>query len=116
MGILDNMPSDAVKVFTGIGLIFCVVTLMIIIALIFSSIHDAIRHSKWKHQYKRRFDKPPLAKCYCKDCEHHNWNSDVCHAHEGWHTADDWFCWAATPRPFYKELDRRSRFPDEEKL
>ena len=62
-----------------------------------------VRHLIWVYQCKHRFNKPPLAKCYCKDCEEWHPHSPqategICWAHASWHTADNWFCWNAKPR------------------
>jgi len=55
------------------------------------------------YRIKHRFDKPPTAKCYCVDCNHHDKETGRC-----WRfgettgeyrcTADNWFCWEAEPR------------------
>ncbi len=63
------------------------------ISLIKERIERRIRHYKIKH----RFDKPPTAKCYCKDCERHSADGR-CRKFNGWYTGDSWFCWDAEPR------------------
>ena len=37
-----------------------------------------------------------LAKCYCKDCYYYD--DGRCFKHDGWYTAEDWFCWEAEPK------------------
>lgn len=53
---------------------------------------------KYEYRIKHRFDKPPTAACYCKDCTRHDNESGRCYKFDRWHTADNWFCWDATPR------------------
>lgn len=62
-----------------------------------------VKHLIYIYKYKHRFNKPPLAKCYCKDCEEWHPHSPqategTCWCHASWHTADNWFCWDAEPR------------------
>ena len=71
-------------------------------------ISEMIRQLKYRHKQKHRFDKPPLAKCYCRDCE--NWHAidetgveapdetaGKCWTLNRW-TCDCWYCWDADPR------------------
>lgn len=63
-------------------------------------ISEMIRQLKYRHKQKHRFDKPPLAKCYCRDCE--NWHvidgdGGKCWTLNRW-TCDCWYCWDSTPR------------------
>lgn len=46
---------------------------------------------------KHRFDKPPTAECYCKDCRQHG-EDNQCFKFNGKRTADEWFCWDAEPK------------------
>lgn len=64
----------------------------------YETIKECISKAKWKYQYKHRFDKPPTAACYCKDCKKHGTEQNRCYKFEGWYTADNWFCWDAEPR------------------
>lgn len=57
---------------------------------------DLIGRLRLKHRYEHRFDKPPKAKCYCKDCKYWGYQGK-CGKFEGWYTADNWFCWNAEP-------------------
>ena len=70
-------------------------------------IKGQIERLRYRYIYRHRFDKPPLAKCYCLDCQGWHQNKDApdegkCWEHAGWVTADCWFCWEAEPR----ETDR----------
>jgi hypothetical protein len=92
------MDLECIKFFLmmmGIG----VILIFIFICLLFLKdlICDFIDDIKWKHKYKHRFDKPPLAKCYCKDCKYYDEYDGHCASHTGWKMADNWFCWDATP-------------------
>ena len=54
------------------------------------------RHELLRRQYElqHRFDKPPLAKCYCEDCSYRS--KGVCNKF-GRYVADDFFCRHANP-------------------
>ncbi len=71
------------------------------IGLIFAGLYelkDRIDHRKYLYRVKHRFDKPPTAKCYCRDCARHDNESGRCYKFKEWLTADCWFCWDAEPR------------------
>lgn len=61
---------------------------------------ELIDKLKRRYRYKHRFDKPPIAKCYCIDCKHHDKETRRCYrfVKEYRCTADEWFCWEAEPR------------------
>jgi hypothetical protein len=86
------------NLFEFIGVIATVALMCVVGLLLREAIGDLIDSLKWKHKYKHRFDKPPLAKCYCKDCRYYNPLSGMCGSHSGWVVADEWFCWGAEPR------------------
>ena len=44
-------------------------------------------------KYKHRFNKPPTAKCYCKDCIYHE--KDDCCGYVRQKTPEDGFCYRA---------------------
>lgn len=78
-------------------------------------ISKLINKLRWKYKYKHRFDKPPIAKCYCKDCRHYSGNiglgwsaNDLCTMHAGWHVAKNWFCWNAEPCEKDPSLEKES--------
>lgn len=72
------------------------------ICCIVGFIRDGIVKFRWRYKYKHRFDKKPIAKCYCIDCEYHGKNGRCSHlsAIDGpsYYTANDWFCWQADPK------------------
>lgn len=74
-----------------------------LIIMTYGAVRELIVNLKRKYQYKHRFDKPPTAECYCVDCEYHNNETTRCYRFgettgEYRCTADNWFCWEATPR------------------
>ena len=81
-----------------IGLAASVVILFTLVYAICIGIKERISKLKWQYKYKHRFDKPPTAKCYCRDCKQHGSETNRCYKFDGWHTADNWFCWDAEPR------------------
>ena len=87
------------------GIVFVLVVLMLVITMLKDFVVDTIRNLKWKYKYKHRFDKPPLAKCYCKDCRYYisKGNCGGCATHVGWKVADNWFCWSAEPKRYDPE-------------
>ena len=101
---MNKMPEWLVHILAVIGIIVLVIIAGACIAITISEIQELISRAKYRYKAKHRFDKPPLAKCYCKDCDHHSLStSNECFAHKGWYTADNWFCWQATPRKHDEE-------------
>lgn len=74
-----------------------IVALGCLIIVAIYGISEKFEEMRYLHRIKHRFDKPPTAKCYCVDCDMHQENG-CCEKFEGWITADNWFCWSATPR------------------
>lgn len=71
------MNTDALMTMFGWVGIFTVGGGVIILAhYAFDTIRDVVRVWRWEHKYKHRFDKPPTAACYCKDCVHHGKNGN----------------------------------------
>lgn len=84
-----------------IGLVTLVFTIVIAVRLIFESIRDSIRNWKHTYAYKHRFNKKPIAKCYCFDCKYHDNETGRCyrfHENSNRTTGDIWFCYEAEPR------------------
>ena len=78
---------------------------VMIVYFAFDSMRNLIHVLRWTYKYKHRFDKPPTAACYCKDCVHHGTripNSGVtnacCLPGVGRYTPDNGFCYEAEPR------------------
>lgn len=60
-------------------------------------VSETIKNKKRIYEYEHRFDKPPVAKCYCIDCVKWDPETHECGALNNRHTADSWFCWQAEP-------------------
>lgn len=66
---------------------------------------------KWAYKYKHRFDKEPIAPCYCKDCMNYSpydWNNGregTCSLYRGLQRtlSDNMFCCLA--EPMHKDPD-----------
>lgn len=90
--------NDIKNVLMIVGVLAIITILVVIIMLIVDSIKEYIPYLHIKHIRKHRFDKPPVAKCYCKDCKYWIEEHGDCITFSGWKTADNWFCWKAEPR------------------
>lgn len=92
---------DMILRLCGIGFIASIIVASLLILK--DWLKDIIDNLKYKYKRKHRFDKPPIAKCYCKDCIYYRtYNNDT----EGrcigghiskWIIADSSFCWMAEP-------------------
>lgn len=80
-----------------IGAAAMVVIFSFLVTAIYYEIKECIARLKRQYKYRHRFDKPPTAACYCKDCKRHNNENQECYKFKGWRTADNWFCWDAYP-------------------
>lgn len=80
--------------FLGAGVIF----VMVLLALITSWewMTDQISMAIYRHKRKHRFDKDPIAECYCKDCVYYSIEFDRCSTY-GRYMRDNDFCSLATP-------------------
>ncbi len=86
------MLRDLLALF-GLAVLIGVVVLLFIFTIQY--ILNFIDDLKSKYRIKHRFDKPPLANCYCVDCLYRN--DDGCCDYGGYYD-DDHFCGRATPR------------------
>jgi hypothetical protein len=84
------------SIFELIGIITCIVVAVFIVGLVFMGVKSFFEKLHREHIYKHRFDKPPIAKCYCIDCKKHGKDGRCC-KFDRWITADNWFCWDAEP-------------------
>ena len=89
----------------GIGICVLIVVMLIMDGI--EWVKHKVEEIKRQHQVKHRFDKPPLAKCYCKDCVHYTPYDSLneeppytgrCTQHDGWYVADCYFCIDAEPK------------------
>lgn len=85
--------------FMVIGFLTVLGIIVLLVIAIAQIIIERARDLHIKRIQKHRFDKPPTAKCYCRDCR--RWNirdgNGYCEKFSGWCTADSWFCWDAEP-------------------
>lgn len=81
-----------------IGGICSIALIILLIIVVFQAIGELIDRIRRNYQIKHRFDKPPTAECYCRDCTRHDAKTKRCYKFDGWYTADEWFCWDANPR------------------
>lgn len=96
------MKEDLMSFFTLFGIVSSGIILITIIMFIVMNTYyfivEKIEELKYDYKVKHRFDKPPLAKCYCKDCKYHEDNGK-CYSFTKRRTADNWFCsWAERKR------------------
>lgn len=83
--------------FALLGVVFTIILVLTMVYIFVGWFNDFVRKQRYKHLIKHRFDKPPIAKCYCKDCVMHAEDNE-CYKFDGWYTSDCWFCWDAEPR------------------
>lgn len=95
--IYENTPEFILLALLLAGLAFVIFVVMLAIVMLSDFISISIRNAKKRYAIKHRFDKPPIAKCYCIDCKRHS-DDGRCYKFEGWLTADSWFCWDAEPK------------------
>ena len=76
---------------TALGLVITTVMLA------YHQILYAIKEYKRKYKIKHRFDKPPLAKCYCVDCNHYLKHNCSLHGIV-YGLQDDFLCKYAEPK------------------
>lgn len=86
------------EVFACFGLLCTVGIIGCLIAALWYEFTEQIHRLKYNYRLKHRFDKPPTAKCYCRDCKRHDPRSGRCYKFKEWLTADCWFCWDAEPK------------------
>nr|DAF83679.1 MAG TPA: hypothetical protein [Caudoviricetes sp.] len=103
------MKENLMLFFTFFGIISSVIVLVTIIMFIIMAayyfITEKIEELKYDYKAKHRFDKPPLANCYCIDCKSYNRKNERCYRlNRG--TADNWFCWSAERKRVENEQEK----------
>ena len=89
----------------GCGILFLIILISIPIGILCATIQNAIEEKIYEHRLKHRFDKPPTAKCYCKDCAYHGIllpNGCECQGRRNYYSPDDGFCHEAKPKSRFK--------------
>lgn len=87
------MLRDLLALF-GLAVLIGVVVLLFTFTIQY--ILNFIDDLKSKYRIKHRFDKPPLAECYCIDCSYFDGRNGRCDY--GIYVHDSAFCWRAEPR------------------
>ena len=100
------MNTEALMtVFSWVGILTVAGFVIMVSYCAFDALRDVVRDWRWQYKYKHRFDKPPTAACYCKDCKWHSEKDNKC-SNVTWadrHTPDNGFCYEAEPRK--KDID-----------
>jgi len=97
------------NIFTGIGVVSVAGILTLLVVWFKEWLEGKITDRKWKYKYEHRFDKPPLAQCYCHDCCNYNPKTSRCLYHirkelpNGLYVKDNMFCKEAIPRKYDPE-------------
>ena len=86
--------------FAFAGMVFVLVFVLGLLYSICEWLKDRIRDARWEYKYKHRFDKPPTAKCWCKDCAKRD-DEGECNVMERFVPNDAFCCWA---KPKEKDL------------
>lgn len=91
------MIESFIYIFAVIGVCLSFGIFCFIFVLAVDGIREYIRCKKYDYKRKHRFDKPPTAKCYCKDCVYRDVEIGTCSKGTINHSYDAWFCADATP-------------------
>ena len=83
-------------IFAFAGMVFVFVFVLGLLYAIYEWLKDRIRDARWEYKYKHRFDKPPTAKCWCKDCVNRDEDGE-CDV-MGRFVPNDAFCCHAEPK------------------
>ena len=94
---IGDLPVWLSYCFLFIGIVSSVFIVVGLCVFVSDSIKELIEKYKYWHKRKHRFDKSPLAKCYCIDCENWHKSNEMCW-NLGRCTGDSWFCKDAQPR------------------
>lgn len=95
------MAKVLIIFFATIGVICMIGMVLALLAIALDNLNNLIRDWRYNYRIKHRFDKPPTAKCYCRDCRYHDPETRRCYKfHENTNrlTGDASFCWEAEPR------------------
>ena len=75
------------------------VTIGLSISIFWNWLRDQLSMAIYKYKRKHRFDRKPIAKCYCKDCIHNSYSAyPGCSLNNHKYVEDDFFCKKAEPR------------------
>ena len=91
------MRQGLLEIFAYIGASCVIGIVAILLAAGFDKVRDKIKDLKYKYEYEHRFDYPPVAKCYCIDCENYSSDGRRCY-HRSDYLPDNGFCYRAEPK------------------
>ena len=95
------MPAQISFIFESVGIGFSTGLAFFLLFIFINFIKEKLEEYKHKYIYKHRFDKQPIAKCYCYDCKYYDRTTNKCYGFDGYNfklMADSWFCCFAEPR------------------
>ena len=84
------------KEFACIGVLTCVVLFILGVVIVVTFVKELVSVCVYNHKIKHRFSKPPLAKCYCIDCDYWSINKHECEYYPN--MSEICFCCRAFPR------------------
>lgn len=91
-----------IKLLAVIGAATVIALVGCVLAFLVHEIRDLIDRLEYRHKIRHRFDKPPTAKCYCKDCRLHRKDGKCTLPGIGRYTPPNGFCYEAEPSNDYK--------------
>ena len=80
-----------INMLAGFGAVALIGGFIIILYMFYDWLKDRIRNLRRIWQYKHRFNKKPIAKCYCIDCRDYDERNKFCRD-LGRHVLDNTFC------------------------
>lgn len=98
---LINTPLGWVMGF--VGFLACIGAFIVALYYLFDAVKCLTHELGWKHRYKHRFDKPPTAKCYCRDCRWHGSNGKCGLPGITRYTPDNGYCYESEPLTYEEE-------------
>lgn len=90
---MHEVIKDCLALFGGAMIVGL---LVIAIMMLWELLKDQINMAIYRHKRKHRFDKDPIAECYCKDCVYYSIAFERCSTY-GRCMRDNDFCSLATP-------------------
>lgn len=90
------MKQGILYFFSIIGITAFGFCLLLLLEVLGEVITEKLMIRKIRNKQKRRFDKPPIAECYCADCIYKKENM-ICGIGNINHFHDAWFCKDAKP-------------------
>lgn len=92
-----SLKEFIMDVLAMVGGSVIVITVFLALSMLWEYLTDQIDMAKYSHKRKHRFDKPPTAKCYCKDCDRYETDVEYCNRFSRY-VLDSDFCSYAKPR------------------